>query len=539
MLEELKSAADQLHAAWDNYHRVYSNLEHYPISIGARYPDGFHLELIRQLDTERAFISSYEPKIQQIKTSISRVRNYRPGLISINSLPSEILTRIFQLVLAQPCTFQLSNNEMHYPRYPDYFTRVCSLWRKIAIASRLIWCHIDISHNKPCCDRLVARANTYLMRAGELPIELHIMDDDHNTPGWREPDYDDLYRLVRKVSSRVETLQFGITKVTGFQKFHRDTFEGLFRYGPARLKKLVLRSNRDAFIRADISTYIEPDERTKDLILEHPEWAIETAFTPVTTLHLRGIFPVWSSKAYSGLVDLRMVSSNGDFQIEQMELITILRSSPALRILHFGLNLGESTPGIEETTQIHLKDLEVVKIFPELGSPRTPRLLKLLAPGTKPLRLSFEDYHLLDAASLTDLEAFLARSRVARFYIGGTFLPINILLPHANHLEHVVLDAYVGDFGGISPPEGPHTDPLPLSPRLRSLHITRSSLLADELRLLSDHCPTGIVLHSCDIYWGRESGYAQDLSVDFPLVNVTEHTLYPFEEPTASWDILD
>ncbi|KDN44961.1 hypothetical protein RSAG8_05134, partial [Rhizoctonia solani AG-8 WAC10335] len=163
MIEQLHSAGDQLRAAWDNYFQAYSFIQSCQApSTKTPHVSGFSAKFSHQLDTELAFISSYESKIQELKVAITRARNYLSGLATINSLPPEILTRVFQFVRAQHCDLhKLPSDKKHYPRYPDDLTHVCSLWRQIAISCCSLWSHIDLSPYDPCYGGLLARAGTY------------------------------------------------------------------------------------------------------------------------------------------------------------------------------------------------------------------------------------------------------------------------------------------------------------------------------------------------------------------------------------------
>ncbi|KAH7332605.1 hypothetical protein B0J17DRAFT_632245 [Rhizoctonia solani] len=385
MVEPLKSAGDQLRAAWDNYYHVYLALQS---SYRKTTP---HVcknrpEFASQLETELAFISSYEPKIQDIKVIINRARNYSTGLAPINSLPPEILAHIFHMVLPQPCNLHLlpDNNNENFPRYPDYLTQVCSLWRKTAIAFRSLWSHIDLSSYEPSYTR-----DSILDGTG--------------------PNHKDLYKLVSRISSRTGTLVFVVT--ANWKSFHRTLFnQVLFDRSPA-VTKLVMRSDHNHF-----NTFICPskfnpgnlDQNSARFRLDISGRYVERGFAPLKVLHLRGIFPVWSSTAYHGLVDLRLLSTAEWSYIREAQLITILKSSPKLRILHFGLDIRSSAAGVTEEAEVNLQDLQVIRIF--TTSPSYPgkhlhpsTLLRLLAPGSKPLRLCFNGHYKPEDGSVIEL----------------------------------------------------------------------------------------------------------------------------------------
>ncbi|CAE6372333.1 unnamed protein product [Rhizoctonia solani] len=468
---------------------------------------------------------------------------------SINSLPPEILIRIFHTVLAYPCNHCpcFPYRKQDYPRYPDYLAQVCTLWRRTAISAQTLWRHIDLSPNVPCSDRLITRAESHLARAGQLPIDIHISVNAIGAPAL---EYDKLYQLISLVSTRVESLEMDIAGP--FQDFHRGVFKLLLCQHPS-LTRLVLRPqayHRNSFLVANSFPSTEAQRYSGPQQLDLTEEEIEILFAPLTILHSHGIFPLWSSRAYHGLVDLRLLSTDQWSDIRERDLITVLKSSPELKTLHFHLDIHDSTPTTEKLIPVTLRDLHVVKIFTStIGAPSLcpspSKLLRLLAPGTKPLRLSFEDFYTKDDMFTTELEGFFARSNVAMFYTRTIFPSLDLLLRHSNNLEQVVLDYFNYYFCTQTPAAEIEVDGFASLPRLKSLHITRSVLSDDELRLLLTCCPDGIVLKSCSIRC-RTAGEQTSTTLDaletveaFPTVKISDHILSREYNPTADWDVLD
>ncbi|CAE6390790.1 unnamed protein product [Rhizoctonia solani] len=543
MLEQLRSAGNHLHVAWDTYFRVYSALQSYQIQ---RNPPRKNVpsELSSLLDTQLAFISSYESKIQEIKVAISRARNYSLGLAPINSLPPEILSRIFQLVSPQGCDLhELSSDKRHFPTHPDHLTHVCSLWRGIAISCCSLWCHIDLTSYKPYYNALVERAETHSARAGQLPIELHVMDDVHSRLGRSPLGYDQLDKFTSRISGRVKTLNFFVED--NFCGFHRSVFSTVLLNQHSILTKLIVRTENSpsASIHARTYTSSPSDIELSDFLLDLTEDQIESSFAPLTVLHLQGVFPLWSSTAYHGLTDLRLLSTEHYWSIvKEAQLISLLKSSPGLRIFHFGLRIKEPTTG--EVMPVNLQDLQVVKIFPDTGGWEDmcpSNVLRLLAPGSRPLHLSFGGHYAAESTSFAEWDEFFARSRVRSFHTCSILPPMDILLRHSAYIEHAILDHQGKPSWKILYP--PQLDKMASLPRLRSLHLTRSALLEDDLRLLVEYCPNGIVLYSCYIYRDEGTEFtpldAQALADAFPTIKNSETPPYPLDDPTADWDHLD
>ncbi|KAH7332600.1 hypothetical protein B0J17DRAFT_737092 [Rhizoctonia solani] len=450
MIDQLGSAGDQLRIAWDSCLQIYLGINNKFNQGNLSLTNHFPSELNPQLEAESAFISSYEPKLQEITVVFKRVRNYCSGRAPINTLPPEILTRIFHLVGAEPCKLRhLSKSSTRYfPKYPDY---------------------------------LAQGRNTRRARAGELPIELHIYGETDNESDNLRRDHSKLLKLIHFISSRAIALE---------------------------------------------------------LVVDITEELMENGFAALTKLHLCGLFPLWSSRAYHGLVDLRLLSTPSRAAIQKKSLMIILHSSPGLQILHFGLRIWSD---FGEVTPVHLQDLHVIKIFPyNFGETKLcpGKLVRLLAPGSKQLRLSFEGYYMRGATLITELERFLELSRLERFYSKVVYPPIIVLLQFSAFLERVVFDDIRS--AKISS-EWLEMDELRLLPRLRSLHVTRSIVSESHLRLLFDCCPDGMVIQCCHVNRddSEQKLSASELADTFPSVRITERTPYPPDNPTADWDIID
>ncbi|KAG8684884.1 hypothetical protein FRC11_011469, partial [Ceratobasidium sp. 423] len=183
---------------------------------------------------------------------------------------------------------------------------------------------------------------------------------------------------------------------------------------PKNFKKLCERSDAflpDPLIKArddghwggrsyytDASTVLAPN------VLRLTESEMSYRLAGVTTLHLQDVFFSRSSELYDGLVDLRLTSPiNGNApQISQSSLLSVLSKSPGLKILYFSLDL--ITPEDVDDEPIHdhpidpvsLRDLGVVHLSTtharnvNRSTIHVGSLLRLLAPGSKPLRLTLE-----------------------------------------------------------------------------------------------------------------------------------------------------
>lgn len=183
LVNELNAASTLLNSALQRYLDACSAVSDYYEQTGmlARVPRMF----LDHVTNELALITSYEATIQQAKSLISQARNSSTSLVPIHSLPSEILSRIFYLVVgARPCgASDNSGNNSSLPKYPDFLTHVCSRWRRISIGLPMLWSHIDILHLHSMTPGFVARAKACAARAKHAPLEIHFqVSASHSSP---------------------------------------------------------------------------------------------------------------------------------------------------------------------------------------------------------------------------------------------------------------------------------------------------------------------------------------------------------------------
>ncbi|CAE6510152.1 unnamed protein product [Rhizoctonia solani] len=536
MIDELILAGNQIRLACDNYTRICLNVEKYLAQGGSL---GLPSEVCHQLGTELDELASCEVKIQEMKVSIHRARNYSPGIAPINSLPTEVFTRIFHY--ARPtCNLRLLSfcAKEHYPTYPDYLTHVCSLWRTIAILSPSLWFHIDLTPDETHLDGLSDRAKVHVARSGQVPLELHSAGDTYHS-GLVQP-YKGLLPFVSQISPRVSSLRIEAREFGGL---HRGILRELLLSQDSILTKLVIHSNRRWNTLSNCSfDYMGLEETWGNCLnLDLAADQLERVFAPLTILRLRGTFPLWSSTAYHGLVDLRLLSPLEQVSIPEAELITILRSCPELSILYFKLRIHNLAFETRQIEPVHLRDLQVVKIFWDYdevpGPGSSSDILRLLAPGTKPLQLFLNSYH-SSPTLLANLNGFFSRSRVVMFHSKTPDPPMSIIRD-AVHVEQVVIDR--GRYS-VRPPQSLVVGGFGSLRRLRSLTFMHCTILEEELRSLVDYYPGGITLISCNInYKGggkRLEGRAEEFLDSFPSVHIVEMG-YPFEDSVMNWETLD
>jgi hypothetical protein len=439
MLKELRSASERLRTLDLILHQylIWCTLLDDSFTYGRNWSAlDEDPELPSFLEKELAFISSCEASIHRMRVTVGHSRNLCINVTPINKLPSEILIQIFHFVSANSCPLLPSGDSSRrtmVPKYPDHLSHVCSHWRQVALSSPSLWAHIDLSPDPLSGRMFLNRAYTLSKRAGKVLYDIHI-DDQGCTGSHHAVD-----QVVSRLAPRSRALEFVIT-TQQLLPFHSYVFQGLVDgCKPEIFERLCVSSNvsfPDPLIRGcDDSLwdgrqyYTNTDRGLDPNVIRASQDHIDHALAGVTTLHLQGVFFDWSRKLYHGLVDLRLtcpVEGKAPVIFES-SLASILTNSPGLRILHFSLDLisPNSSHG-HPIDPIPLQDIQVVSVSTIHARNENSRsdfhvgsLLRLLAPGSKPLRLTLEttrhrEEPLFDSSGTRD---FLARSKVEKLCI--------------------------------------------------------------------------------------------------------------------------
>ncbi|CAE6484218.1 unnamed protein product [Rhizoctonia solani] len=426
MLDELTNASNRLRVALDHYVRICSNVQ--DVCLQGTTPENTTSEYAEQVDRELGLIESYDVKMQLAKTAIKVTRNYAFKTAPINHLPTEILTRIFHMARdALPCS-------------ADYVALVCSRWRTIALGSASLWSRIDFHHSM--CKEYYSSldwARDHISRSGEMPLDIYISAaPDGPKEGYYDGPMKDLCRLA---APRMRSLHIG------FDDFPIDELRGrgysaianLFSHcGPGPLTEISTHSEYFGFFTSEHTALAASWTMCLAVGLSQ----FEDVLSSVTTLHLVGLYPPWTSRAYYGLVELRLITSpNGDASIPEWQLINILRASPGLRIIQTSIDIASR---VDENldVSVSLPDLEVLQVdsepFRDTNSCHL-ELVRFLTSGPRPLRFTMQCSGLqLTESSKAQTKAFLVRSNVTQFYADRVCCPFD-LLPSMPRLKALVL----------------------------------------------------------------------------------------------------
>ncbi|EUC60296.1 F-box-like domain protein [Rhizoctonia solani AG-3 Rhs1AP] len=367
---------------------------------------------------ELRMVANYEVNIKVAKSALTQCANYRPTS-PINTLPSEIIIRIFTLLIKSVTL-------------PEILSHVCSRWRRIALAVPELWTHIDIISDESRHTKIMARSQLFASRIGVLHPKVHISIPPE-------------YGLVTPPQAFQQELRFASSTIAPRIKSFRldDSSAGseslvcfvnyfLPHITPGALKRLVLLDHSDDYSRSSFLSITDPREHGP----EDQQWPgaghrqtlrvsmslLDEILRPVQILWLRNQFFPWRSLVYSGLVDLRLLQSRyfrDGVQINIVTLVNILRSCPGLRVFHCEIELDSHTlhtsSPIPPVTLTELEDLRIHNMLPT----QSKLLLPYIFPGPKPLGFFIQVAGRSSSKSFFPavVLAFLRRSNVTKLFI--------------------------------------------------------------------------------------------------------------------------
>ncbi|CAE6342055.1 unnamed protein product [Rhizoctonia solani] len=368
-----------------------------------------------------------EKKIQRAKAALKISRNYSSAITPINSLPTEVFTHIFRLVTeSEPCRLDpWSPSYGGLPKYPVLLTHVCSHWRRIIVDTPFFWSHIDAIPLAYTDERIQNRVQTFVTRAAHSTLDVHITTPYPTDEQWETVG---LSEFLGPLVPRIRALDLEIIIDENVEDYEveppaRDFCASVLSVClgpscvPGTLTQVQLRV--DTLVTCHFIEGIEDVRHDDYLSLDVPAHRLEATWQHVTILSLEGLFPFWSSAAYSGLVELRLDGHSylGGTPILEHQLANILSSSPRLQVLIIALPI---TPANTPCAPVLLSDLDKLVLQPK-ATDTLECITRLLIPGLKRLHTTIggTTWDLDEKGIFTETAKFFSRSNITTLHVVG------------------------------------------------------------------------------------------------------------------------
>ncbi|KAH7325178.1 hypothetical protein B0J17DRAFT_742399, partial [Rhizoctonia solani] len=403
----------------------------------------------------------------------------------IHLLPPEILIPIFHLV----CDIRT------YHFCPAAINPTAS----IGLAVRSSRTGDIIPHQ--CCDPMLsARLKAYATRSSQALLDVHFVL--HPTKSPTNPDTlpdplienggdGTIFPFLAAAAPRIRSLAVMTSSGPPFtDTFCRSVLAACFAHcTPGTLTEVSIEP--PGMMSFDLHLHAFPHYQDGRLSVS----AIEALWLPITVLKLSKCYVPWNSKAYHGLTELRLP---GGPSLNSSTLVSILQSSPQLRILELD-SFRSLSPDDLLLQPIRLDNLEVL-VLVGVQDNWLGLLLRLIAPGLKPLSLSLSNpcEYFTGFVSKVELQRFIARSNITRFCINK--------VENLSHLEEILSilpTTRTLAIDSFSCEDSTEDYVLPPSFTLDTIYIIRSRGLsslawASFERLVKRHRVQNVILWRCD-----------------------------------------
>ncbi|GAB1527854.1 hypothetical protein RhiTH_011042 [Rhizoctonia solani] len=355
--------------------------------------------------TEDSLVDKLEPDLHIYSTVPLRSQaDYFIPLV--NTLPTEILICIFKYChylwwstpirkdqADSPAIWDRSIRNIMRLGCPENLSHVCTLWRQIVLSTPAMWSSLNILTLGRSPQTFLDRASAFVPRAQNQKISLCLA----------------LYHYETTFLPNI------------------DELKDFFRFTSPRLRELLIDNYSDdtAFFTSLIQTTIS--KATPGIL--HCLCVTNHCRRTQQGIGIEGTddweLPTAESCAYHGLVKLHLLFTRSKRgrkpHIHVDKLRDMLLASPALRVLHINIIvIGKDE--INGLAPVPLNELEELSLD-EMSRDVYDVVLPLLAPGTKPLQLTFQMQQEFNAPLYcTTVAAFLERTNVTSLYILGRSL---------------------------------------------------------------------------------------------------------------------
>ncbi|KAG8689998.1 hypothetical protein FRC11_014500 [Ceratobasidium sp. 423] len=544
-MQALRSARSKLDSALDEYARACLTL----VNCSASSPAINSLQdLAESVNIEVDAFASIKDKSKRVEATLNKARNSLFSVVPINSLPDEVLVRIFHWVVrVQSLDFEKLVDEDSLPVKSLAVSQVCARWHQVSHSSRSLWSHIDLSIR----DKVVLLGREFASRSGDQSLSVRIVEPLRR---WSLLDsHSELDDFISSFGSRMESLEFAWVPPPPQAEFSLVWFHilesSIFR-STKKLTRLALSirkvyaiysryydSSAHWFLVVDDGREPRPPIGATGLTValdDIPEKHYEDILFNVKVLWLDLVYPMWTSKAYHGLTELRLRGPPRLTAIITVEeLANILAASPGLCVLHLGVEV-RSTRALPPP--ICLEDLEVF-LLQSLSSASQQAIVRLILPGRKPLQMSTthgEAISELPAAVEDEFCRFFRRSNIVQLQVHSAARVLPELLPDLLPNIQTLIFRGVFIFADDISAE-------PSFPELSALHFISCTMHLDSLLwLISGNNLRKVTVWDCAILEGDSQGglaenFRSRLTEVCPVIRLLGATEYQHTVKIEGW----
>ncbi|KAG8728881.1 hypothetical protein FRC11_010048 [Ceratobasidium sp. 423] len=404
-----------------------------------------------------------DSKLAQAQVYLNQIRN---SLLTINTLPLEILLKIFRLASFSALHTQ-DNPLVPFSRQQDDpknlfdLTHVCSYWRKILLSTSSFWSRFEFD-TRNSINNEYQRAEVYLDRSrGAASQSLFV--DKRVYRYWYHNDFD---LVLKMIESRLDNLtQLALLNFADTQLVMRTTSYWLRHGKPGVLQSLTIQMESHLQRRESIYTH------HTDLVEKAPPM-----LASIHSLFLRGVKFDWDSPVYHNLVQLHIGNLPYESCPHIHELLEILSVCPllhTLKISNMAIRPGASSTPLRPIYLTELKHLDLVGF----SDSSLNLLLPKIFPQSQGLSLRVALGPLQDRSSAT-IRSFLDRTNVTELFLQQEF--IAECLPAVPNLRALVID--LGERHGnpclstLTYSDKTNTRRIPRCPKLETLYLVTGSV---------------------------------------------------------------
>ncbi|KAG9119855.1 hypothetical protein FRC07_004907 [Ceratobasidium sp. 392] len=481
---------------------------------------------------------------------------------AINSLPPEILTRIFSESICF-CNPRLQLDSKTPILNPITFSSVCQHWRQVAVNHRSLWTHIDLEVNIMDSNGRYHSPDVWIERSKGAPLYVHVYqpgdlsDDDYEEEMNEEsltalpgslvrPPAAMLSRLVAFLSPLMpQTCSVTVSLPYPYQSTLNLLMTCWKAHGASGVAKVLK---------------VHADSELAELMVP---WSVsfKTFFESLEVLHLHNTFIAWSRFALNNLTALEIKMGEGHWAMNPSGLAAILASCPKLQ--HLGLeylSIGDiSEPKPNRAFLGELRTLEIGTFAPGSanGTAMLEAALAIIDAGQHALSMKIASYYYNEPIqnTLNVIRSFANRSNVTtlRMYghnqsrhtgdplfasqLGPLLRVQTLVLDYWYFCDSMEVEQMIGD-------PDVYQNPCPINPeqvlwlQLQNLYLNECILEKDHLReLVSLHSIQSLFMRNCYDGWESRSPIKPKSQVSNEYVQLLSAVVPKVVHSSDAWGV--